>query len=446
MSRPCFAAVLTAAAGLVLAACSESSDSSPTSPMSARAGTAALSACNAPAFRDARGFARSLFEMPTEGVAVDLIDDMEDSADPIRTAKGLDLFELVALGTDVVGTLEDGSNLLNIVAACSDLGLTADIDWTGPLGPQGALAVVGDGSDNESGSVYSKDFFSGVAPPGGPKDWSAWLRLPDNVPPDLFPDPRAVVFGAPFDVSESDSPEVEVSARGFGWNVLPPRDFPFGRDDNDDGFVGLCVTSTGTDRVQNNHSATITGLLGVPASDPLSLLTCEDFDDAGRPPESIGMFRRVMDLLSPRPAYAAALVAGKTGGTAGGFSRHFVVKPNALQVKVETIKDANVQDFLNAPEGVKVTVTTIPPPPATVGVPLQRALLTAEIAGNNGLPANFTGDKDVLTDEFGVAIFTDLQLFSAGGYTARFTVTDGLNNLPQATGFSNAFHIKNKKK
>lgn len=447
MRRSHLAPVLAAAAaGLVLVACSETSDSPPTSPMVGRSSTAALSACNARAFRDARGFARSYFAQPTQGVAVGLIDAIEDADDPLRTEKALDLIHLVALGTDVVGTAPVGSSLLNIVAACSDLGLTDDIDWTGALGPRGALEVVGDGSANVAGPVYAKDRFSAVAPPDG-KDWSDWLRLPLGGPGagDDFSDPRAVVFGAPFDVTQGLSPEVEVGSRGFDWSVLPPRPFPFGLEEDDDGFFGICVASSSTERIQNNHSATVIGLLGSydPGDPPLEL-DCEGFTDEGQP-VTLGLFRRVLDLLGPQPAYAAALLGKKTGGTPGGFSKHFVVKPAQLRVTIENIRNTNVGDVLNSPDGVKVRVASIPPVQEP-GVPLQLAEVTIEVLGNNGVPAQFSGDNTVLTDEFGVATFTDLQLFSAGGYTLRAFITDGLSGLPTAEGISNQFHIKNRRK
>ena len=442
-----YAAVLTAAAGLILVACSESSDSSPTSPMVGRATSAAITTCNARAFRDARGYARSYFAQPTQGAAVGLIDAMEAAQDPTRTERGLDLFNLAALGTDVVGTAATGSLLLNIVAACSDLGLSADIDWTGPLGPQGALAVVGTGSGNISDPVYAKDLFSAVAPPSL-KSWSQWLRLPDAPGTEFdFSSARAVVYGAPFAVTSTLSPELEVGTRGFDWSVLPDRPFPFGLEDTDDGYFGICVASSSTERIQNNHSATITGVLGAydPGDAPLEL-GCTTFTDDGQPVVT-GLLRRAIDLLSPQPAYAAAVLGKKTGGTPGGFSRHFVVRPNALQVKILKIDDGTVGGFLNGSTGgVKVEVRTVPPPPSTTGVAVQLTEVTIAVLGNSGLPAQFSGDNTAITNEFGVATFTDLQLFSAGGYTLHAFLTDGLAGLPSAEGISNQFHIKNRRK
>jgi hypothetical protein len=370
-----------------------------------------------------------------------LIDAGESSADPVRTARVLDVFNAVAQGTDVTGTPSVGSSLLNSITPCGSLGATAAIDWTGALGPQGALAVVGDGSANELGPVYAKDLFSAVAPPAT-KDWSAWLRLPAAG----LPDARAVIHGAPFAVTSGLSPELEVGSRGFDWSTLPARPFPFGLASDDDGFFGICVASSSTERIQNNHSSTIQGILGSyePGNPPLGL-DCLGFTDDGQP-ATLGLLRRAMDLLSPQPAYAATLAGKKTGGTPGGFSRHFVVKPNALSVVVEQVRDANVGNVLNSPDGVRVRVATIPPG-GQPGVALQLARVTIEIVGNQGVPANFQGTKTVLTNEFGVATYLDLQVFSAGAYTMRaFTEEDGLAGLPPAQGFSNTFHIKNKRR
>lgn len=435
MRRPRIVIAL-AAVGLVVAACGESPDSSPTGPQFAKPVPPPSFSCDLGA---ARGFARSYFGQPTQNAVVALIDAME-GADPVRTAKGLDVFHAVAQGTDVGGTAAVGSSLLNSIAACSSLGATAAIDWTGALGPQGALAVVGDGSANPSGPVKAKDLFSAVAPPAT-KGWSDWLRL--SAPG--LPDDRAVVYGAPFDVTPALSPEVEVGSRGFDWSTLPARPFPFGSAPDDDGFFGICVASSTTERVQNNHSATIQGILGSyePGNLPLAL-DCLDFAANGQP-QTLGLLRRAMDLLSPQPAYAATLAGRKTGGTPGGFSRHFVVKPNALKVVVGVVGDTRVGDVLNSPGGIKVKVATVPPNNQS-GVPLQLVEVTIEVSGNSGLPANFTGTKTVLTDEFGVATFDDLKLFSAGGYTLRAFTTEGLAGLDPAQGLSNAFHIKNRRR
>jgi len=290
--------------------------------------------------------------------------------------------------------------------------------------------------------VYAKDLFSAVAPPAT-KDWSAWLRLPAAG----LPDARAVVYGAPFNVTPTLSPEAEIGSRGFDWSTLPARPFPFGSAPDDDGFFGICVASTTTERVQNNHSASIQGILGSyePGNPPLGL-DCLGFDDAGQPPPTLGLLRKAMDLLSPQPAYAATLLGKKTGGTPGGFSRHFVVKPNALSVVVERVNNAKVGDVLNSPDGIQVSIETIPPgTPTPPGVPLQRVEVTIEIAGNNGVPADFAGTHTVRTDEFGVATFDDLTLSSAGGYTLRAFTTDGLSGLAAAQGLSNQFHIKNRR-
>ena len=408
MHRTRFAAVLTAAAGLALAACGESTDS-PTSPMVAGPVTAAVISCNNQAFNNARGFARTYFvnssSVNTKNIATGLIEEMQAATGATRTARALDVVAMVAAGVNVQpGEEAAGSSLLNFLAGCGGLGLSDPIDWTGALGPQGALAVVGNTSD----PVYAKDLFSAVAPPES-KTWSEWLRLTAST---SF---RAIVFGAPFTVTQNLSPEEEVGSRGFDWNVLPTRPFPFGTDPDDDGFFGICVASSSTERIQNNHSSSITGILGSydPGDPPLEL-TCEGFTDIGQP-VSISLLQRVMNALSPQPAYAAALLGKKTGGTPGGFSRHFVVIPNALRVAVGRIADTKVKTALNGSNGITVTVTT------SQGVPVQLTEVTLTIAGNNGTPAKFNGPHSALTNEFGVATFQGLTLSSAGGYILKAT-------------------------
>ena len=126
MHRTRFAAGLTAAAvGLVLVACNESSDS-PTSPMVVGPSTAAVISCNNQAFNNARGFARTYFTnsstVNTKNIATGLIDEMQAASGAARTAKALDVVEMVVAGVNVVAGQEAaGSSLLNFLAGCGGL-------------------------------------------------------------------------------------------------------------------------------------------------------------------------------------------------------------------------------------------------------------------------------------------------------------------------------------
>ncbi len=422
------ASLVAAAAvvGIALTACSDSRESIPTSP-DFKPGSPGFT-CD---FNAAAGLARSYFAQPTQNVAVGKINEMAGTTDPaVRTARGLDVFELVAAGVDVVGTTQVGSDLLNVIGACSRLGQKAAIDYTAALGPQGAFAVRGASST----PVRSKDDFSGVAPPAG-MTWSQWLGLPapDPNPAKDLPDPRAAIYGAPFPVTNDLSPETEVGARGFDWNTLPVApNFPL----NGDGFLALCVGSTTADRIQNNHvedNAPIPGVLGVATDSPFSL-NCTGFDDSGTPLAS-GLLRRVLDVLTPEPLYAAAL--GKvTIGTPGGFSHHFVVSPSAILLDIGPVSDGFVGREL---DDLTVTATT------GLGVPMQRIGLKIEVQTNNGVPAALDGTLTRITDEFGVATFDDLVLNSAGGYNWHVFTESGTAGISDAEATSPTFHIKNKK-
>jgi hypothetical protein len=411
-------AALALAVGVILTACSESRESSPTEPSFKP--TPSGFVCN---LSTATSQARAYFAQPTQGDVVALVGQIGTSSTAAdSTARVLDVFEKVAAGVDVVGTALEGSALLNAIGPCGQLGQTATIDWTGALGAQGGFAVRG----GSNAPVISKDQFSAVAPPTG-KTWSAWLGLPATG----LPDARAVVYGAPFTVTPDLSPETEFGARGFDWSTLPVApNFPL----TGDGALELCVGSSTADRIQNNHvgSIPLNGVLGLGGS---SLLTCNGFDANGNVVTS-SLFRRVIDALAPQPLYAAAFGTRRTVGTPGGFSKSFVVDPTAITLTFGPLKDGFVNTVIPS---FTVTATT------GAGVPMQNITISIINATNNGVPAQLDGPKNQITNEFGVATFSDLILHSAGGYVWHVTTSAGTDGIGDATQASPTFHIKNKK-
>ena len=416
---------LAAASGIALAACSESRDSFPTSPQFKPSPPGFVCDLN-----NATLLARQYFAQPTQNQVVALIGAMEPPASAgVRTARGLDVFERVALGTDVVGTTQIGSDLLNAIGACSSLNQTAPIDWLGPLGPQGGFAVVGAGSE----PVFSRDGFSAVAPPAG-SSWSAWLDLPDLE--QNLPDSRAAVYGAPFPVTSGLSPEAVFGARGFDWSTLPVRPFPL----NGDGFLGICIGLGATGRIQNNHSdaaTTLQGILGLADPDdvPFALL-CTGFDDSGNP-LTTGLFRRVIDALAPQPLFAAAGTTPPKIVTPGGWSKNFGVTPTGLQMAFVLQPEDGLVGQTLAP--VEVQVVTVN------NLPVQNVGVTIDVLANLGQPAQLSGTLTRKTNEFGIARFDDLKIFSAGGYSYHATTSDGRGGLQPAQATSTMFHVKNKK-
>ena len=430
--------VAAAAVGIALTACSDSRDSSPTSP-DLKPSPSGFTCDN---FSTAISLARSYFAQPTQNSVVAILNDAAASTvAAYRTQKGLDVFDTVATqnalriagsANTIVGTTQEGSDLLNAIGACSQLGQNAKIDYTSALGPTGAFAVRG----GSSTPVRSYDDFSGVAPPSG-TTWSAWLGLPSvgNDPPSKdLPDARAAVYGAPFDVTSDLSAETEVGTRGFDWNTLPVApNFPL----NGDGFLAICVGSLDPgNRIQNNHVQGTTptpGVLGTSNSSPFSL-DCSGFTDDGQILAS-GLLHRIIDVFAPRPLYAAAL-ATRTIGTPGGFSKNFVVNPTAISLTFGPLSDG----FVGVPmPPLQVTAKT------GSGVPMQRIGLTIDVKTNLGVPANLDGTLTQLTNEFGVATFDNLVLSSAGGYLWHVRTTSGTDGIADAEATSGAFHIKNKR-
>jgi hypothetical protein len=276
---------------------------------------------------------------------------------------------------------------------------------------------------SSSDPVFAKDNFSAVAPPAN-TTWSVWLGLPTTE----LPDPRAVVYGAPFPVTPDLSPETTFGARGFDWSTLAARGFPLNRD----GFLGLCVGSADADRIQNNHvrSPTITfkGVLGLPAQTTPFSLACTGFDANGNV-LTVALLRRVMEALVPQPLFAAAFAtAKKTIGTPGGFSKSFVVNPTAISMTFEN----RPSDRLVGQTLSSVTVKA----ETGLGLPMQNVGVTIEAKTNLGQPAQLSGTLTQSTDETGKVTYSDLKLFSAGGYAFHAFTTSGTMGFrpPNPTG------------
>jgi hypothetical protein len=417
---------LAAGAVLALAACGDSREPLATEPRLKP--TPPGPSCNT---SDAKSKVRSHFGQPTQNEVVEMIDLLIASSTAADSTKnGFDALKRVELGQDVAGTPQTALDLVNAILPCIKVGATS----IGPVGifeTEGAFAIRGGTGD--AAPVYSGDDFSAVAPPASPAEfdtWSEWLGLPDGT---TFPDPRAIIYGTPFDVGNISN-ESEVGSRGFDWNTLPTRSFPRPAD----GFLGLCVGSNLSDRIQNNHG-TQQGVLGFydPSQPPLSL-SCAGFDQNGNPLVSTSLLHRAMDLLGPQPLFAAVRLGG-TGGTPGGYSQHFgvLVTQAALRFTVQP-SSAKIGDVISPP--VKVEAKT------AAGTPIQRIEVTIEARSNLGQPASLGGLTTRRTDEFGIVTFDDLVLNSSGTYRFQVFATNGAENLNVSTATSNQFFVGKKTK
>jgi hypothetical protein len=425
---------LAAGAVLALAACGDSRE-----PLATEGELAQVRpgpGCNT---SDAKSKARSHFGQPTQneiagpGGLIDLLIASTTEADATRY--GFDVLERVELGEDVVGTAQTALDLVNAILPCIKAGATS----IGPLAifeSEGAFAIRGGPTDRRP--VYSHDRFSAVAPPSEPAaydTWSEWLGLPDGD----FPDPRAIIYGTKFGVGNiSNEQEVGPNAKGFDWNTLPVRPFPRPAD----GFVGLCVGSSNSDRVQNNHAVqqgVQQGILGLydPSDLPLSL-SCAGFDQNGNPTGSTSLLRRAINILGPQPLFAAVAVGG-TGGKPKGYSHQFVV----------VVEQAALR-FLVQPSSAKIGAVITPPiqiqARTAALTPIQNMSVTLELRSNLGVPSSFEGTHTRETNELGIATFDDIVVNSSGTYRIRTFASDGDEGMTVSEALSDQFFIGTRSK
>jgi len=414
---------LAAGAALALAACSDSREPLATDP---EFKPVPAGVCNT---NDAKSKARIHFSQPTQNVVVGLIDQLAASTNAADSTKyGFDALVYVETKTDVIGTPQTALDLVNALLLCMKVGATS----IGPVGifeTQGAFAIRGGPTDARP--VMSGDGFSAVAPPDTPPEfdtWSEWLGLPAG---SALPDARAIVYGTPFDVGDI-SDETEVGTRGFDWGSIPVRPFPRPAD----GFLGLCVGSALGDRVENDHGSS-KGILGFydPSTPPLSL-NCAGFDQNGNPITSSSLLRRALDFFGPSPLFAAVRLGG-TGGTPGGYSRHFVVLvlDAALSFKTQPPSVG-----LGDPFSVQIEAKT------AAGTPIQRIEVTIEARSNMGVPADLGGQLTRKTDEFGLVTFDNLTMNSPGTYRLRAFASSGNENLSVTEALSNQFFVGSRNK
>jgi hypothetical protein len=426
MQRSSLFALATGAA-LALAACRDSSEPLATEGELAQL---VLPGCNT---NDAKAKTRAHFGQPTQNQIAGpggLIDQLIASTTEAGTTKlGFDVLERVELGVDVVGTAQTALDLVNAILPCIKAGATS----IGPVAifeSRGAFAIRGGLGDNRP--VYSHDGFSAVAPPSAPAlydTWSEWLGLPDGT----FPDPRAIIYGTDFTLGNISN-EQEFGTKGFDWNTLPVRSYPRPAD----GFLGLCVGSSTSDRIQSNHGVlqSIEGFYD-PSEPPLEL-DCGNFNPDGTPKTSTSLLRRAVDMLSPQPLFATVLIGG-SGSKPKGYSQKFVVLVSQGSLRfVQQPTAEKIGDPIAPPFTVQARTAAL--------TPIANTAITIELRSNLGVPSNFQGTKTRTTNELGIATFDDIVVNSSGTYRIRAFATDGTEGLTLTEIFSDQFFIGTRSK
>ena len=213
-----------------------------------------------------------------------------------------------------------------------------------------------------------------------------WGVSPETTWGDAFYDRPTVVFGQPL-ASGSPTGETLLNSllASYDWLIIPHVDDGFGSLEIVEGQptlvessleVGLCSAAQAAQEAVVQKGHTILTEVALPWCS-LQVL------DAGLPPSSA--WGRLLAYLTPTPTPLMATVAGAgPGGSAGGFTDfHGVDIPNAAVLELPSPPaPAKVGEVVMGQDGQPLRVLTYT---SSVGSPIEDALITVTILGNNGL-------------------------------------------------------------
>ena len=159
----------------------------------------------------------------------------------------------------------------------------------------------------------------------------------------------------------------------------------------------------------------------------------------------LSLARRAVGFFAPR-SLEAAFAGGSVGGAVSELSPSAVIDMQAVTFDFDlVVKDGDKSSPLQGADGgsVKVSAGTLN------GSALGAAIVTLEIAGNNGKNALFKDGSAApsatvtrVTGANGVADFAGVSVTKAGGY--RLTATGSFDGVAGQPKVSNLFNIKNK--
>ncbi len=376
-----------------------------------------------------------------------LIQDMESAGAETPGARdiGFQIFGIIASqieagSPDIDGTAEDGSDFVNKTLACMEPTQFSAIDFTGALDANGggALCVRGGPNDDPSACV-TFDGFSALSP-GQSSSFPFWLGG------------RRLVYAARLNIFISN--EVVIGGE-YEWATVPHAAL---NNANGKGVVGMCVPNPTTDpvnRVQHREQGdTPTILLLADAAFLDSFLPCDNFAalDRGATSPLFAFARNVFDWASPEPLYASALkVGGGTGGSLGDLSKFAVVNAGAVNlfftppIQDQTLGaafDVTVQALGN--QGTPFIDLEI-----RISVKGNSTSQTGVLSGGTGATQCSTstaypqGSCTAITDQFGNAHFTGIQINKSGGYRlmAESSSLPAPNSPDATSAVSNLFNV-----
>jgi len=212
--------------------------------------------------------------------------------------------------------------------------------------------------------------------------------------------------------------------------------------------IGLCNAGTGDlsktgDRLNHNNK--------IVAFKELAC-TAQTASAASNVLSPRSLARAALEFFSPRPAYAAALVAGSVGGAVSELSPAAIYDLSGVALSgLDSIAGDIISNDLHvvaSKGGGPVTVVAKEGANLLEGMPVVMSIL-----GNSSSIAFFTDSQSDtpkkavatvtrFTDANGVANFQGVKLTKAGGYTLVLQV--GIDSFLGASVNSNAFNMKNK--
>jgi hypothetical protein len=386
-------------AGAALGACSDNQQQAPTEPLTAKTGPP--SACDFQAVGQASDAEFTGATRVSVGALVKAMKGYAGNGDASNaTYVGYQILDSVTHPGRQQGTPAEGSTLIIGLLKCMELGgATIPTSFTGPVGDTtGAIGVRGRSTTDAQG-LLSHDGVWTIETPGSVA-WrsitSTGVNLADSVKH------MVLVYGNVG--SSSGFTNDALLSTVYDWATIPIATFTPGA------IVGQCTGDLGY--IQHNSVSSVNAevLSFVPA-------LCVGATALLREREPRSFAERVGRLLSPKPAYAATLLAGGSGGTRGSLSPFGKTDPGAVNLKLEVQpnKSANqvgkpLVDLQGNPLAVAAS--------SNGGTPFKQTSVFAwiEATSNNGVNVAACNNW-AYSDANGRITFPTAYLNKAGGYT-----------------------------
>jgi hypothetical protein len=388
-----------AAAGVLALVVSCSQDQSRGIPVPTEASYARAASCS---FSTTTNDGKLYFSNSKDTVFV-LIDAMQTAARLYGTSaaetKLAGMNVLARLGTaarngvnQVQGTAAQGNTFANDVLLCMN---TAAIDFTDALGPTGLFAV----RDNSTAyAVVANKFGTDGKPASGAPAYGAEPQSGN------WPLAQKTLF---YGHLVPDSVLAQESASGVLFDLKTlPANLTFVPEIR----AGVCDVTDATARILHLHGSDATilppaGSPGFCASPPPLTAYRSGFGS---------MMELAASWFTPKSLFAAPAFGGG-GGLVTGLSEIGPVTFTPVVAFAVAPKNTKLSASPQFTPTVKVTVLS------THGNPFKHVFVTLSVVGNSGSFTNPPVGSTAYTDENGIALFPDLYIDKAGGYTVTAT-------------------------